>query len=56
MVKLKVGVSNESIRGAETKAKIRLGWIAPAFALVTFLTSWADLYPTLAVDSRGSTL
>ncbi len=46
MVKRKVGVSGESTRSAGA----RLGWIFPAFALVTFLTSWADLYPTPAVE------
>ncbi len=46
MVKCKVGTSGESNRSAKTN----WGWIVPAFALVTFLASWADLYPTLAVE------
>src|SRR5262249_39442001 len=46
MVKRKVGISGESTRSA----KARSGWILPAFALVTFLTSWTGLYPTLAVE------
>src|SRR5437773_7739262 len=46
MVKCKVGTSGESTRSAKT----HWGWIVPAFALVTFLASWAGLYPTLAVE------
>src|SRR5438034_11372431 len=46
MVKCKVGTSGESTRSAKTN----WGWIVPAFALVTFLASWAGLYPTLAVE------